>query len=306
MLRIIFAQFIICFLILQAAQALPEERYGFPEVNDKLEKLQIYFETEMYEEASVLLDEIITQFPNEPRFKYLQAIVDYQKGDYQRAQKVFLEFIENFPQTPEPYYLLSEINQRQGNLDLARQYLSKYCQLAPEDYAAYHKLKSTSEGPQAKEVIVIKDGKEDRDLVEKIDFYGYGACVHSPQKQSLRLINGGLRSRSSIELDFTYPVDLRGKRIALKMKGDKGGENFVLTFRDKFAPDYKPQLVVGPKIGTLSGEWQKLNIALENPGEQIDLSAIVHMGLEFGSAAAADSTSTILFVQDIIIADAAN
>ena len=143
------------------------------------------------------------------------------------------------------------------------------------------------------------------DLVEKIDFYGYGACVHSPEKQALRLINGGLRSRSSMELDFAYPVDMRGKRIALKMKGDQGGENFVLTFRDKFAPDYKPQLVVGPKNSALSGDWQKLNIALESPGEQIDLSSVVHMGLEFGSAAE-NATSTILFVQDIIIADAAN
>ena len=307
MLRIVFAYILaICFWVTAIACGWCVEKdfnRDMYDAGERLEKLQIYFETEMYEEASVLLDELITQFPDEPRFKYLRAVVDYQKGSYERAQEVFVEFIEEHPGVAEPYYLLGEINLKRGKEDAARQYLMKYCELVPEDYDAHLKLSSLS-GKDSCAATIIKDGREDLALVEKIGFYG--ACVYTNQKQSIKLINGSFRSWSSMGIDFIYPLDLRGKQIVLKLKGKEGGEKFELTFRDKFARDYTPQLVIAPEEKGLSCDWQTIKVVLGKRQPKIDLSCVVHMGLEFGASTAQNPRNSTLFVRDIFIEDARN
>ena len=299
---------IICFWVAAIACGWCVEKDFSRDVYDageRLEKLQIYFETEMYEEACLLLDELIAQFPDEPRFKYLRAVVDYQRGSYERAQEVFVEFVKEYPEVAEPYYLLGEINLKRGKEEVARQYLRRYCELVPEDYDAHLKLSSLSRKDSCATTL-IKDGREDLALVKKIGFYGYGACVHSQQMQSIKLINGGFRTQSSMEIDFVYPVDLRGKQIVLKLKGKEGGEKFELTFRDKFAQDYTPQLVIAPEEKGLSGDWQQIEVGFARRQGEIDLSCVVHMGLEFGTSTAQNPRNSTLFVRDIFIEDARN
>lgn len=271
-------------------------------IDERLEKLHIYFETEMYEQAATLLTELIAQYPDEPRFKYLAAIVDYQRGDYEHAEPVFTEFIEQYPDVAEPYYLLAEINLKQDNEEIARQYLTKYCLLIPEDFAARSKLDaiSTQGAPGA---VIMENGRGDGELVERIGFYG--ACVHRYQEQSLKLINGSHRSWSSMGIDFAYPLDLRGKQIVLKLKGKLGGERLLMTFRDKGAKDYNPQLVLTPEKST-SCYWQKIKVVLEGDQPDIDLSQVVHMGLEFGFSTAQNPANSTLFVKDIVIKDVDN
>lgn len=302
-LRIAFTQILICFLLWINSAWSIEEDFGQEfshQAHNELERLQIYFETEMYEEASSLLEQLIAQFPEDSRFEYLQAIVDYQRGDYGGAEKVFLKFIEQYPQVAEPYYLLAQINLKMGDEDMARQYLNKYCQLVPEDYDAHHKLSSIS----SKNIFatgIIKDGRENLILVEKVGFYG--ACVHNKQKESIKLINGSFGTWSSMGIDFSYPVDLRGKQIVLKLKGKQGGENFELTFRDKFAADYNPQLVLAPEKGA-SSDWQYVKLSFAGQKQdKIDLSQVVHMGLEFGSSTVRNPAQSTLFVKDIFIED---
>ena len=277
---------------------------SFPgDINNKLEKLQIYFETEMYDQANAVLDELIAQFPDEPRFKYLRAIVDYQSNNCQRASEVFTEFIDKYPQVAEPYYLLGEIHLKEGDKDKAREYFIKYSELAPEDTEVLNKIGAitadTSSG-----VIIVKDGKGNAKIVEKIGFYG--ARVSVQQGQAIKLINGNFRNWSSMGIDFVYPVDLRGRQITLKLKGKQGGEKLELTFRDKFAQDYTPQLVLAPEEKSLSSDWQKMEIALGEHGSKIDLSSIVHMGFEFGSSTVRNPAQSTIFVKDIVIDDARN
>ncbi len=304
MLRIVFAYILaICFWVAGIACGWCVEKdfsRDMYDAGERLEELQIYFETEMYEEASVLLDGLIIQFPDEPRFKYLRAVVDYQRGNYERAQEVFVEFVKEYPGVAEPYYLLGEINLKRGKEEVARQYLMRYCELVPEDYDAHLKLSSLS-GKNSCATTIIKDGREDSALVEKIGFYG--ACVHMYQKQSIKLINGSFRSWSSMGIDFIYPLDLRGKQIVLKLKGKQGGEKFELTFRDKFAQDYTPQLVLAPKRKGLSGDWQKIEVVFDAHQPKIDLSCVVHMGLEFGTSTVQNPRNSTLFVKDIFISE---
>lgn len=271
-------------------------------IDERLEKLHIYFETEMYEQAAVLLNELIAQYPDEPRFKYLAAIVDYQIGNYEYAERVFTEFIEQYPDVAEPYYLLAEISLKQDNEEIAKQYLTEYCLLVPEDFAARSKLDAIST-QEALASVIMEDGREDSGLVARIGFYG--ACVHTYQEQSLKLINGSHRNWSSMGIDFVYPLDLRGKQIVVKLKGKLGGEKLLMIFRDQGAKDYNPQLVLIPEEST-SCYWQNIRVVLGGDQPDIDLSQVVHMGLEFGSSTAQNPANSTLFVKDIIIKDAHN
>lgn len=297
------------FLALNTTYAWPGEasyELDLRELDNRLESLQIYFESGRYEEASVLLEELIIEFPEEPRFRYLKAVVDYQREDYDDASKVFLEFIKQNPEIPEPYYLLSEINLKKGNFETARMYLTKYCRLAPEDYGAFDRLKSianSTEFSNTDNTIVIRDGQNNPGLVKKIGFYG--ACLYAQQDESIKLTNGSHRSWSSMGIDFSYPQDLRKKQIMLKLKGKRGGENFELTFRDKFAQDYNPQLVLKPEQ-ELSSDWREIRIGLKEQHSEIDLSQIVHIGVEFGFSTARNPANSVLFIKDIILEDADN
>ncbi len=276
------------------------DSYG---VDQRLEKLQIYFETAMFEKAAALLDELILEFPEEPRFIYLRGIVDYQRQDYAPARAVFVKFIQEYPEVAEPYYLLAEICLNSGDEDMAKRYLTRYCELVPEDIDAYQKLESLSNLPDdavSPTVVIIKNGKQDLALVKRIGFYG--ACVHSQQAQSLKLVNGNFRTWSSMGIDFAYPLDLRGKKIVLRLKGKQGGERLELTFRDKFASGYDPQLVLVPEE-TLLSDWRQIEVALGEDQPKIDLSSVVHMGLEFGFSTVQNPANSTLFVKDIIIED---
>ncbi|MBL7085279.1 MAG: tetratricopeptide repeat protein [Candidatus Omnitrophica bacterium] len=302
MLKIIFAQIIVCFLLIRAVCGWcieGDSAYDLYESGERLERLQIYFETEMYEEANDLLEELISEFPDEPKFKYLKAIVAYQRHDYAYAERVFAKFIEEYPGVAEPYYIMGDINLSTGNKDEARKYFMRYCELVPEDYDARGKLDSISISVRSGPTVIIKEGRENSELVKDIGFYG--ACVHQQEPQSIKLINGRFRTWSSIGIDFAYPIDLRGKTIVLELKGKRGGERLELTFRDKTAQGYNPQLMLRPEEKGLSCDWQQIKVALgqERPG--IDLSCIVHMGLEFGSSTVQNPANSILFVKDISI-----
>lgn len=307
MLRIVFLQLMVSFLALGINCGFCFEEdlsAGAYESDQKLERLQIYFEAEMYEEATNLLNELITEFPEEPRFVYLRAIVDYQQEDYSSAEGVFLDFVQQYPEVAEPYYLLGEINLKTGNKDEARKHLAKYCELVPEDYDAYRKLQALDNHldemkDKEQDVFIIKDGMENLDLVKKVGYYG--ACVHRRQTQSIKLINGSFRTWSAMGIDFVYPLDLRGKHLVLRLKGKCGGEKLELTFRDKFASGYEPQLRLETKEKGLSRQWQRIKVDLSQVSSCIDLSQVVHIGLEFGFSTVRNPANSTLFVKDIAI-----
>ncbi|MBN3038584.1 MAG: tetratricopeptide repeat protein [Candidatus Omnitrophica bacterium] len=273
------------------------------QVDEKLEKLQIYFETEMYQEASVLLQELIAQYPDEPRFSYLKAIVDYQRGDYEQAEDIFLQFTKEYPDVPEPHYLLSEISLSNGDAKKAQKHLKRYCALVPDDFQAQAKLTSLSAPKQPEKGSIIREGKQDPQLVKKLGFYG--ACVHSQEDESLKLVNGSFRTWSCMGMDFASPLDLRKKQIVLTLKGKEGGEKLELTFRDKFAKDYEPQLVIMREEGLLD-DWQQVVIRPIEHQSKIDLSSVVHIGLEFGFSTVQNPAQSTLYVKDIVIENAGN
>ncbi|MFC1631890.1 tetratricopeptide repeat protein [Candidatus Omnitrophota bacterium] len=263
----------------------------------RLEQLQIYFETGMFDQAAELLGQLQLEFPEETRFKYLAGIVDYQRGKYSRAEGVFLKFIEQYPEVVEPYYLLSEINLKKGDSARALEYLAKYCELVPEDLEAHRRMTLLS-STDSRGAVLIEDGREDQELVKKVGFYG--GCVHSYQDQTIKLINSTSGGWAEMGIDFAQPIDLRGKRIVLKLRGKRGGEKLILALRDKFASDVQPQLMLNPEK-ELSENWQDIRVDMKTEDATIDLSQVVHLGLEIGYATADNPFNSILYVEDITI-----
>lgn len=301
---------LVCFLMLRTAYAwcaeysLEPDQEFYDEVNNKLESLHIYFETGMYEEAAAILEELTAQFPDEPRFEYLQGIVDYQRGNYERAQKVFLTFVDEYPYVAESYYLLGEISLKIGNLQEAKAYFLKYSELVPEDDEVHQRIRLIT-SDLSETISIIKDGQKDTSLIDKLGFYG--ACLSTQEKQAIRLVNGSFCTWSSMGIDFAYPLDLRGKQITLVLKGKRGGEKLELTFRDTLAKDYNPQLVLSLGKEGVSQDWRTVKFSFDaQETRKIDLSQIVHMGLEIGSSTAQNPAHSTLYVKDIIIADVHN
>ena len=61
-----------------------------------------------------------------------------------------------------------------------------------------------------------------------------------------------------------------------------------------------------PEGEKVSINWQQLEITLDGKDSTIDLSSVVHLGLEFGSSTVQNPAHSTLFVKDIIIEDGSN
>lgn len=307
MLKVVFLTFFIFFGVLLSATSSfcfdDELDKDATELEIKLDMLKVYFEIEMYEEASNELGYLMRRYPDEPKFIYLQALIDYKRGDYDSAEEILLSLSQLSPETAQVYYFLGEIYLQRGDWEKAREYIQNYCKLVPEDYQAYEKLVSIGL-PQLKGIGIMKNGQRYSNLVKKIGFYG--GCQHSYQDEAIKLVNAKFFQWSSMGIDFIAPVDLRKKKIVFKIKGKSGGERLKLTFRDNSAFNFEPQLVLTPKEPTLSSEWQLVDINVDDFYKELDPSQVVHIGLEFGTNTTGNPANATLYVKDIVIENADN
>ncbi|MFH1245292.1 MAG: tetratricopeptide repeat protein [Candidatus Omnitrophota bacterium] len=284
-----FILFILFFFCVSARGWCLEEDQRFSE-------LETYLELEMFDRAASLVDALRQDFPDDAHLEYLDGIIAYHNKQPAKAQAALLKFITQYPEVPDSYYILAEISLEQSDITRAKEYFTKYCELVPEDIDAYLRLSALSNtGSQA---AIIKDGREDNRFVGKVGFYG--GCLYTEEPGAMKLVNGSSCNWSAMGIDFVYPVDLRGKSVILEIKGKSGGEKVVLTFRNQFAEGYTPQMTIRPQTSLLP-DWQRLKIDLEESNPQMDLSCVVHIGLEFGSSTVQNPVNSALFVKNIVI-----
>lgn len=268
------------------------------EEDERLAELETYLELEMFDRAASLVDGLRQEFPDDPHLEYLDGVIAYHNKKPGKAQAVLLEFIAQYPEVPDPYYILGEISLEQSDITRAKEYFSKYCELVPEDIDAYLRLSALSHPNIGSQAAIIKDGRQDRRFVKKVGFYG--GCIFTQEPGAMKLVNGGFCNWSAMGIDFVYPVDLRGKSIILEIKGKAGGEKIELTFRNQFAKEYTPQMTISPQTNLLT-DWQRLKIDLEGSNPQMDLSCVVHIGLEFGFSTVQNPVNSALFVKNMVI-----
>ncbi|GAF91716.1 unnamed protein product, partial [marine sediment metagenome] len=68
---------------------------------------------------------------------------------------------------------------------------------------------------------------------------------------------------------------------------------------------HNPQLVLVPEKSA-TRRWKKIKVAFGNHQPGIDLSQIVHLGLEFGFSTVQNPAQSTLYVKDITIEDVNN
>lgn len=261
-------------------------------------ELQTYLELEMFDRAAALVDDLRREFPDDPQMEYLNGMIAYKSKEWEKARTALLKFTTRCPEVSEPYYILGEISLKRADTAAAKEYFSRYCELVPEDIDAYLKLSALCYKNISSQAEIVKDGKGNNRFVKKLGFYG--GCIYTQEQGEMKLVNGSGCNWSAMGIDFVYPVDLRGKSIILEVKGKTGGEKLEMTFRNQLAKEYTPQMTVRPSNNLLTG-WQRLQIVMEEDSASMDLSCVVHIGLEFGSSTVQNPANSTLFVKNIVI-----
>lgn len=99
------------------------------------------------------------------------------------------------------------------------------------------------------------------------------------------------------------PVDVSSYRyLIFWAKGKHGGERIKVLFRDAHAPSYLPQIFVDPYPQILTSHWQKIVVPLENISYVVDLTKLVHIGVEFGSWLG-NLKGDMLYVDDFVFSN---
>lgn len=96
------------------------------------------------------------------------------------------------------------------------------------------------------------------------------------------------------------PADVSAYRyLIFWAKGKNGGERIKVLFRDQHVPGYLPQYFVDPYPQILTTKWQKIVVPLENVAYKVDLTKLVHIGVEFGSWIG-NLKGDVLYVDDFV------
>lgn len=110
----------------------------------RLTRASIYINHQEFELAKSDVDNILSQIPNEPRARYLNAIVNAALGDPAKSKQHMAEVITTLSAVPDDimkttpgyYYLAGLTNFEHGNLNEARRYLMSYIKYEPSDIRA--------------------------------------------------------------------------------------------------------------------------------------------------------------------------
>jgi len=153
--------------------------------------------------------------------------------------------------------------------------------------------------------------------IEAKDAEGFDrANVHSGGA-SFRLVNGtGAKASTNwgsfaMDLGVTIDLTVEPKQVESKdvsvykyftfwVKGQNGGEYLEVLFRDAHAVSYMPQIKV-PFL-SITTEWTKVAIPLEDVNKKIDLIQLDNVGIAFGPDVG-NETGAIIYLDDFMFTD---
>ena len=146
---------------------------------------------------------------------------------------------------------------------------------------------------------------------------GYSTANVKEGRQSFRLVHGlgsdsdcswgsfgmnlGKVTDLTVEPVNVQPIDTeRYIYLTFWVKGEKGGENAELSFRDARSISYMPQATY--EIPEITNQWQKVVVPLSEIEDMVDLSELVHVGIAFGGDVG-NEPGAIIYVDDFRLSD---
>jgi len=152
----------------------------------------------------------------------------------------------------------------------------------------------------AREVKIVTEGRLNKLIIKRITFHGYAKAKNGFSKKFMALGNARRYNWADVSLDFKFPIDFSNRNILISMKGNTGGERVGLVLRDANNKSSKLRdlyLVPG---------WRTDAVALDAIKNDIDISKITHVRLEYGylGDSPKDSDSPIamtIYLKDLLI-----
>jgi len=139
---------------------------------------------------------------------------------------------------------------------------------------------------------LIKDGKLNRQLIEKAYFDGDAKEKSEYLDTSIKLVNLGEHGRASLVLEFKEPLDFEEKNILINARSGGGLKKIDLILKDTGNRFYEFSDMY------FSTNWSLKHVFL-NPRRRFDLKNTTLLKLEFGHYTAGNKKGSVIFVKDI-------
>jgi hypothetical protein len=123
-------------------------------------------------------------------------------------------------------------------------------------------------------VKIVDEGKWNDSLVKRTDRTWTSRGGKGGKAQEFIAL-GNSPQRESLVIDFKSPLDLSGKAISLVARGERGGENLVVSIRDSNKRSYHFEDLY------LDSKWSLRTLTLARISGTIDLSRVEQLRVEY-------------------------
>jgi len=143
-----------------------------------------------------------------------------------------------------------------------------------------------------KKLTIFSEKGINHGVVKNIQFSG--SAIEKNMDKHIEVASGKGPRWASVYFGFQSPLNLVRHHLLFKTKGDAGGEELIIMFRDEM---YKLRQIEVAEEG-LSTEWQEFSIDLDSVGG-IRTEQIKDIRFEFGGSFTGNKPGTIIFLKDI-------
>ncbi len=126
-------------------------------------------------------------------------------------------------------------------------------------------------------VKIVDGGTVNRSIIKSFTFRGYAKNPDSRITKDAVILSNPKKYRwADLSVDLKFPLDLSKRRLAISLRGKTGGESVNVVLRDVNNKSLRL-----PGLSLASG-WTDETIALNGARNEIDLSNINHLRIEYG------------------------
>lgn len=163
------------------------------------------------------------------------------------------------------------------NYAVASAFLFAFCVFAIAPNIYRNCLNSLKEKvSNAKVINIVDGGRLDKLSIRRCTFRGYARAKSKFSDNYVILNNSRKYNWADVSVDFKFPIDLSHRSLSMSLKGKVGGERVNIVLRDAKNKSSRLRDVY------LASDWKTDVLSLGEVRNDIDLSNITHLRIEYG------------------------